>query len=299
MRHFLEITDFSSEELEEMLNRADHLYKCWKSNNMPQILNNHRAALWSLGNGFRNRMAFEIGIRAMGGDVSFVPGNLGVHEPIEDIGHYLKNWFTILIIRASKHSDVISVSRDVNIPVINARTDYNHPCEIIGDLQFIRRKRGSIKDLNLVFVGEVTNICMSWFKAAIRFPISVTQVAPPEYLIKSKELSEINENAIGEIKISDNPETSINKETDVVYTDCWPRDEHKEKIKKLFLQYQITSKTLDKMNKNGFFLPCPPVTRGQEVSEDSMHSKLCMDYAAKEFLLHSQNAIIEFLIKHS
>ena len=131
---------------------------------MPQTMKHQRLALWFWGNGFRNRMAFEIGARAMGAYVAFVPGELGVHEPIEDIGHYLSNWFSMLIIRSKKHSNLISVSRDASIPTLNARTDYNHPCEVVGDLQYVRKVRGSLDDLTVVFVGEVTNLCMSWLK---------------------------------------------------------------------------------------------------------------------------------------
>ncbi len=87
-------------------------------------------------------MAFEIGARAMGADVAYVPGDLGVHEPIQDIGHYLKHWFSMLIVRTKCHENLLTLSRDASVPIINARTDYNHPCEIVGDLQYIRKTRG-------------------------------------------------------------------------------------------------------------------------------------------------------------
>ncbi|MBN1663975.1 MAG: hypothetical protein JW943_10275 [Deltaproteobacteria bacterium] len=104
---------------------------------MPQSLSGEKIALWFFGKGFRNRVAFELGARAMGADVSFIPGDLGIQEPLEDIGHYLKNWFSMLVIRAKNHDALTSVVSHVEIPVINARTDYNHPCEILGDLQYM------------------------------------------------------------------------------------------------------------------------------------------------------------------
>lgn len=262
---------------------------------MPKSLSNQRIALWFFGSGFRNRMAFEIGARAMGADVSFVPGDLGVQEPIEDIGHYLENWFSMLVVRARNHADLTALADQVDIPVINARTNHNHPCEIVGDLQYIRKKRGSLDGLNVLFVGEVSNLCMSWFEAATRLPISVTQVAPQGYELNSDLLKRMRTNAHGKLCVSHDLAEQIGSNTDVIYTDCWPSDRDRTEIRSLFLPYQIDTAALGKMNENGFFLPCPPVTRGQEVTVNAMNSPLCHDYAAKEYLLHAQNSIMEFL----
>ena len=295
MKHFIEITDFTLDELTHILDRADELQGHWHNHTMPQSLHHQRIALWFWGNGFRNRVAFEIGARAMGADVAYVPGELGVNEPLADIGHYLKNWFSMLVIRAKNHADVVAVAHDMAAPTINARTNFNHPCEIIGDLQYIRQVRGSIDGLRVVFVGEVTNLCMSWFKAAVRFPIQVVQAGPAEYLLPDQTLRELNAEAVGEIATTVDLDGAISKQTDLIYTDCWPRGEDFETVQRLFLPYQITTEIVDRIADDGFFLPCPPVTRGQEVAADALESAKCQDYAAKEYLLHSQNAIMEFL----
>jgi ornithine carbamoyltransferase len=287
MKDFLAINDLTTDEVVNILNRADQLYEAWQNNTMPDSLKFKRIALWFWGNGFRNRIAFEIGARAMGADVSYIPGDLGIHEPIEDIGYYLNNWFNMAIIRCTSHDNLKIFSNDFTSPVINARTNYNHPCEIIGDLQFIRRDRGSIDNLKVVFVGEVTNLCMSWFEAAIRLPIHVIQVAPEEHLTSDNQFKKLNEKAVGKITGTSDLESVIDKSTDVIYTDCWPNDTDQVKIKKQFLPYQISIKHIKKMNPKGYFLPCPPVSRDKEVTGDSLKSELFKDYEAKEFLLSS------------
>jgi ornithine carbamoyltransferase len=227
--------------------------------------------------------------------VSYIPGEIGIHEPLEDVGYYLKNWFDFLVIRAKKHEDLIYLVKNADVPIINARTNISHPCEIMGDLQFVRRYRKSLNDLKMIFVGEVTNLCMSWFEAAVKFPIEITQIAPDEYLADKSLIDELNKNSKGSIKTS-NDLSLINESVDLIYTDCWPRSENveaKNKIKELFLPYQIKNEHLLKLNKKSMFLPCPPVTRGEEVSNDAMNSPLCLNFAAKEFLLHAQNAIME------
>lgn len=292
--HFIRVNDLSKDEIYAILNRADILASHWKRNTTPQTLKGYKIALWFYGSGFRNRVAFEIGARALGADVSFIPGELGVHEPLEDITHYLNNWFSMLVIRCQSHSDLETIVSDSKVPVVNARTSFNHPCEIIGDLQFIYRQRKTVDNLNVVFIGENTNLCMSWFEAAKSLPINVIQIGPKEYLTPESKIEEINKNAIGRVSTSENIEGNINKDTDVLYTDCWPKDGDKSKILSLFMPYQITKSMISKMNQHGFFLPCPPITRGQEISTDSLSTEQYCDYQAKEYLLHSQNAIMEY-----
>ncbi|MBN2736841.1 MAG: hypothetical protein JXR70_07645 [Spirochaetales bacterium] len=299
MKHFIEITDFSTDQLLALLDRADTLRQAWKNNAMPRTLNGKRVALWFFGNGFRNRLAFEIGARAMGAEVSYIPGDLGTHEPLEDIGHYLKNWFNLAIIRCKNHNDLAALAAKNCLPIINGRTNFNHPCEILGDLQYIRLKRGSLDGLEILFVGELTNLCMSWMKAASRLAIRVVQAGPRDFLLSEKALVEMNKNIRGEIAVTENLESALSVKTDILYTDCWPKSLIRNEISDLFLPYQIQTRHLEKMNPQGFFLPCPPVTRGEEVSAESLKHPLCQNYEAKDCLLHSQNAIMEFLVNEN
>lgn len=294
MRNFVTVDAFTNDEIYSIIDRANHLQKCWNENTMPQTLKGKKIALWFFGQGFRNRVAFEIGARSLGANVSFIPGDLGVHEPIQDIAHYINNWFSMAVVRCYHHSDLERFTIDSRIPVINARTSYNHPCEIIGDLQYIHKKRGSIDNLNVVFIGEVTNLCMSWFEAARVLPINVVQVGPKEYLGKPEVINNLNNNAVGRISTMTEIQGAVTRDTDVLYTDCWPTSENKETIREIFLPYQITKGIVGRMNPYGFYMPCPPITRGEELTEESLTSPQYCDYQAKEYLLHSQNAIMEY-----
>jgi ornithine carbamoyltransferase len=203
MNDFLAITDCSGDALCAILDRADQLTDRWVARDMP--------------------LAFEIGARAMGADASFVPGDRGIHEPIEDVGHYLGNWFDALLVRSRSHALLESLARDFPAAVVNARTDHNHPCEVLSDLQFVRRRRGSLDGLKVVFAGEVTNLCTSWFEAAVRLPIQVIQVAPPRYGIDLARLVSLNAGAAGRVSVCHDLESAVESETDVIYTDCWPK----------------------------------------------------------------------------
>lgn len=297
MRNFLSITDFSPNELIDILDRADELELLWKHGTMPQTLYGERIAMWFCGNGFRNRTAFEIGARAMGADVTYMPGEPGAGEPVCDAAGYLNNWFTMLVMRSGTLEILESAVSAARIPVINARTDFNHPCEILGDLQYIRQKFQTLINIKVVFVGEVTNLCMSWFEAAVRFPIEVTQVAPPGFLLDEDRKSEMNRAALGKIITTTDLDSAVTAETDVLYTDCWPKADDRDMVRKLFLPFQITSAIVEKMSPRGIFLPCPPVTRGDEVSGDCLFSDKYQNKKAKECLLYSQSAVMEFLAR--
>ncbi len=299
MQNFISLRDFSGEELTELLDRADWLRTAWHQNRMPRSLQNHRVVLWFYGEGFRNRVAFELGANEMGATVSLIPGELGAHEPLEDIASYLGNWFSMLILRTKKHEDLLYLASESAIPVINARTDKSHPCEIMGDLLFIRGYRGELSGLKVAFVGEATNLCMSWLEAATVLPIQVTQVCPEGYEVRSTVLGDLRSDSEGEINVTNDLGNAL-EDADLIYTDCWPlagSDMEKKKIESDFLPYQIRPRHLEAIGEKGLFLPCPPVTRGQEVSYEVMDSPLCQNYPAKDNLLHIQNAIMEFTVR--
>ena len=297
MRHFLSLLDYTAAELSSLLDRADELAKLRQRQAMPQALRGKSIALWFYGHGFRNRVAFEIGVSEMGGSVVHVPGELGVHEPLEDVAGYLQNWFSMLVIRAQRHGDLLELASRSTIPVINARTDRGHPCEVMGDLLYLRQIGRNLNELKLVFVGEFTNLCMSWLEAATVLPLHVVQVCPPGFEVPTQTLDALRARAVGEISVTHDLRRALTG-AHVIYTDCWPHQtsaDEQARVSAAFLPYQITIEHLNLLGPNGVFLPCPPVTRGQEVSHEAMASPLCRNHAAKNNLLHAQNAIMEHL----
>jgi ornithine carbamoyltransferase len=265
---------------------------------MPQALRNKRVALWFYGDGFRNRIAFELGAKEMGASIAYMPGELGVQEPIEDIAGYLENWFALVVLRVKRHEDLMEVAARSRIPIINARTDRSHPCEILGDLLYMRQRRGDLAGLKVVFVGEPSNLCMSWLEAAAVLPIQVIQASPPGYEVSEVILTELQRNAAGELRATHDLDEAL-VDADVIYTDCWPKaatPEERARVRAAFLPYQISERHLSALGEDGVFLPCPPVTRGEEVSAGAMMSARCKNHAAKDNLLHVQNAIMEAVI---
>ena len=297
-KDFVTFLDYSEKEIVSLLDLSDQLHDQWKLEQLPLYLKGKSIALIWDAEGFRNRVAFELGITAMGGAAIQIPGRLDELESIEDVTAYLNNWFDAIIARTKPHRHMQRLVSAAQIPVINARTDFNHPCEILSDLAYIRARKGGIEGMKVAFVGEATNLCLPWFEAAARLPIRVIQICPEGYQIDSTLLAEMKNGAVGELSVTYNLRDGL-RNADVIYTDCWPARgnelEHQH-IQQLFMPYQITIESLAWATPEALFLPCPPVHRGEEVSDGAMRSSACCVFEAKEYLLHAQNAILVTLL---
>ena len=297
-KDFISFLDWSAEDLKDLVEAVQAFRHRWKEGRSPQALKGLRIALIWDAEGFRNRVAFELGISELGGISVRIPGALDERERIEDVGRYLDNWFDAIVARTSTHEHMLRLASSARIPVINARTSFNHPCEILGDLAYVKERRGDLTGLRVAFVGEATNLGHSWFEAAARFPMHVVQVCPEGYEVEADFLQRIAGEAKGDVSVSRDLPAAI-AAADVVYTDCWPAAESEEdwsRIRDLFLPYQVTEEVLATGPSGAVFLPCPPVHRGEEVSEGAMNWEGCRVHEAKEYLLLAQYALLATIL---
>lgn len=297
-KDLITLLDYTEAEITDLLDLAETLADAWHAKRLPHHLAGKSIALIWDAEGIRNRVSFELGIARMGGTAVQIPGRLDARESIEDVARYLDNWFDGIVARTQTYAHMQRLAAASANPVINARTDVNHPCEILGDLAYVRAKRGGLEGLKVVFVGEATNLCHPWFAAAARLPIETVQVCPKGYAVEEDFLDSARRNAVGKLRVSHDLAEEL-RHADVVYTDCWPArrtpEEHQH-VARQFLPYQITAERLRSAQEGVLFLPCPPVTRGEEVSEDAMAQFGEGVYEAKAFLLHAQNAVLVSLI---
>ncbi|ACI56606.1 aspartate/ornithine carbamoyltransferase carbamoyl-P binding domain [Rhizobium leguminosarum bv. trifolii WSM2304] len=283
-RNFLEFHDIPEAGLRSIIARAGALARAWNERTMPQSLAGRRVALIADDSGWRNTTAFDLGVQAMGGICVHVPIGFNGREEPGDLAGYLGNWFDMMVIRTRELAVLKAVAAAAPVPVINARTRSNHPCETLGDLAYINSRRGSIDGLKVVGVAADANILRSWVEASIALPIEVVQVYPERWHISDTAL--LNER----FRVStDMGELS---DANIIITDSWPGDA----VGDALAGYRIGADILDRLPEDAIFLPCPPVTRGQEVTAEAMEHSLCQSRAAKAFLLHAQNALMEWVV---
>lgn len=283
-KSFIKFDDLPTNAAMSVLERAGILARAFADRRMPQSLQGRRVALIVDDGGWRNTTAFELGVEAMGGVCVQSPIRFKQAETTADIAGYLDNWFDLLIVRTKELATLQTLSACAESPVINARTRVNHPCETLGDLAYIHSVRGGIDGLNVVVIAADGNILRSWVEASQTMPIRVTQVSPEIYHIRDT--------------VPANPSFAVSTDirhlldADVIVTDAWPDDAGSAGMS----DFQISASLLDRARPELIFLPCPPVTRGQEVTADAMLHPVCQSLPAKAFLLHAQNALMEWIV---
>lgn len=283
-KDFLEFHGLPVEISLSLIDRAQSLATAWHDRTMPRSLSGKRVALIADDSGWRNTTAFDLGVQAMGGICVQAPIKFNVHEVTADLARYLDNWFDILVIRTRELSTLKELATFAKAAVVNARTRSNHPCETLGDLAYIQSKRGSLEGMKVAGVAPDANIFRSWAEASISMPIQVMQVYPEQWHVKDASLLSPN--------FAASTDLAEVLDADVIVTDSWPSEANEEQM----LEYQISKSILEKCRSDVIFLPCPPVSRGKEVTADAMRHTACQSAAAKAYLLHAQNALLEWIV---
>jgi ornithine carbamoyltransferase len=272
LRHFLRITEYEKEDIFRIFQLTDQI----RSNKYKEMLKGKTIVLFFPSTSIRTRVTFEKGIHMLGGQSILFPSDtLNKKEEIKDVIGYLNNWADCVIIRHSDINLLNEAARYSKVPVINAMTDINHPCEIISDLYSISKLRENYLDLNYTFVGASGNIGKAWAEAAKVLSLKLQQCCPKGYEIEGIPV-------VYDIK-------QAMKNSDVVLTDSIPLDNLTD-----FKEFQVSKALMDMANKNAVLNPCPPFTRGEEVTAEVIDSKYFVGYVFKEALLCVQQAIILF-----
>jgi ornithine carbamoyltransferase len=284
MHDFLSLDELAAHDLRALISCAAVLEEDWRARQMPQKLRGKRVALIVDDRGWRNTTAFDLGVQAMGGLCAHAPVTFDDREAIADVAHFLDNWFDIIVVRTPSLTTLRQLADAAYAPVVNARTQINHPCEVLGDLCFVNMRLGRIDEIKVVVIAPDGNILRSWIEAAAVLPIEVIQVYAEPWLVVDTLPSRGSFRARADLR-----ETAT---ADVVITDCWPKAAAPDQL----LPFQVTGQLLKNLKAETLFIPCPPVTRGQEVSVDAMNAPCCNAVDAKACLLHAQNALLEWVL---
>jgi ornithine carbamoyltransferase len=282
VRDLLAISDLSASDAMAITERAQDMAAFWRERRMVQSLAGRRIVLVVNDTGWRNTTAFDLGIQSMGGICTHAPLQWDTREDLADLAAYLDNWFDGIVTRAPDLAVLRNLAHAARAPIINARTRQNHPCETLGDLAFHLHRHGRIEGIKVGVVAPISNILGSWIEAAAVLPINVVQICPDRWLDQDA--------AAATPRFRTSVDVNELADADIIVTDCWPTDGEPGEL----LDYQITSTLLDRLRPEADFVPCPPVSRGKEVSADAMTHRACRVIEAKAFLLHAQNAVLEW-----
>ncbi|MEW6739804.1 MAG: ornithine carbamoyltransferase [Nitrospirota bacterium] len=300
-RDFLTIWDLSKDEIENLIKRALELKSGVDKNKCPLI--GKSIGLFFEKPSTRTRVSFEVGIYQLGGQSIYLNPReiqLGRGESIADTARVLSRYLNGIILRTYAHSSVEEFASHATVPVINGLSDFHHPCQALADLMTIMEKKGRLKGIRLAYIGDGNNVANSLIESAARTGINITIACPEGYEPNPDVLDRARSSAdAGEIIILRNPKEAAGR-ADVIYTDVWVsmgQEEEAEKKKSKFKNYQINSQLLQCAKQDVIVLHCLPAHRGEEITDEVMDGPNSAVFDQAENRLHTEKALLEFLIR--
>ena len=298
MKHLLSIEQTSREEIERIL-RTTADFKSKRGQISSRPLAGQTWALIFSKPSTRTRVSFEVGIRELGGESIYMnaaDAQLGRGELIKDTARVLARMIHGAIIRTYAQRDIEEFAEFSGVPTVNALTDDEHPCQILGDIFTIQEKRESIENKVVTFVGDgVANTARSWLFAAGKLDFELRIASPKRYQPKGKLLRRSG----GRVFCTEDLQEAA-RDADVLYTDIWVsmgREAEEARREAELGPYWITEPLVKLAKPDALVMHCLPAHRGQEIDEKTFeaHAQTIFDQA--ENRLHVQKAILAELVK--
>ena len=296
-RHFLPLTDLSSDELHQLMARAIELKQWQREGRIHEPLKNRVLAMVFEKSSTRTRVSFETGMAQLGGHALFLSPRdtqFGRGEPIEDSARVLSRMVDAIMIRTFEHEKIELFAAYSRVPVINALTDQYHPCQLLADMQTWFEQRGDIKGATVTFIGDGNNMCHSYINAALQFDFRLHVATPAAYKPDPAIIAAAGER----ISLFEHPLEAA-KGADLIVTDVWAsmgQEEEQAKREKEFAEFQVNSTLMQAANRDALFMHCLPAHRGEEVTADVIDGPQSVVWDEAENRLHAQKALLEFLM---
>ena len=295
-KDFLSVADIDPDQLEPMLRRASEI----KAGSTPQVLRDKIIALLFEKPSLRTRVSFEVGIRQMGGQcvyLSHADVGLGVREPVEDVARVLDRWVDGIVARVFSHRSLQLLAEHTSVPIVNALSDLEHPCQALGDLLTVSEHKGRLEGLKVAFVGDGNNVASSLALACASTGADFVLASPGDYQLPTVVLEEARRRAAlreSQIEWTESPQAAV-RDADVVYTDVWvsmgQEAEEAERIE-VFGGYRVDPALMNGAKQDAVFMHDMPAHRGLEVSEDMLDHPASVVFDQAENRLHAQKAIL-------
>ena len=309
VRHFLTLKDISVDELKTILELAADIKE--SPEKYEEKMRNKTLLMIFEKPSLRTRVSFETGMTRMGGHAIFYSikdSPLGKKESISDTAKTASRFVDIIMARLYKHSDIEELAENSSVPVINALTDFTHPCQIVADLFTIKEKFGELKGLKLAYVGDSNNnVTHSLLYGCAMAGLNINVAFPdyPEFRPDStvvKEAKQIAEENGCVVKLFNSAEEAV-KGANIIYTDSWmsyhiPKEEEEERAEKL-APFRVTSALMSRAAENAVFMHCLPASRKQEVASEVIDGAKSIVFDQAENRMHAQNALMLTLLNNT
>ncbi len=297
VRHFLTLNDLSRDELRSLIQRAIALKAKQRAGEIFEPLKNQVLGMVFEKSSTRTRVSFETGMAQFGGHAIFLSSKdtqLGRGEPIEDSARVLSRMVDAVMIRTFEQDIIERFAAHSQVPVINALTNEYHPCQLLADMQTYFEHRGDIAGKTVVWIGDGNNMCHSYINAARQFDFQLQIASPKGYLPDAKILAD----GEGHAALAESPRAAV-QNADLIVTDVWAsmgQEEEQAAREAIFADYQVTPELMALAKDDTLFMHCLPAHRGEEVAAEVIDGVQSVVWDEAENRLHSQKALLEFLM---
>jgi ornithine carbamoyltransferase len=303
MRHFLSIIDVPADDLTRLLSEAARL-KAAKARGVPtNSLAGKVVALIFEKPSMRTRVSFEAGVAQLGGSAMFLPGNevgLGWRESLADFARTMSRYVDAMVLRVFQHHTVEETARHATVPVVNGLSDLSHPCQALADLLTIREQFGEIAGRTVAFVGDGNNVARSLAVGCGKLGATFVLGCPVGYGFDDRFRRVYREKVAAAPPAEVNDPAAAVRGADVVYTDVWAsmgQEAEREERLKRFAAFQVNAELLGKAAPHCKVLHCLPAHRGEEITDEVVDGPQSVVFDQAENRLHTQKAILEWLVK--
>jgi len=300
MKHFITLLDITPAEARHILKRAGKIKRKLREGKAHHVLEGKTLGMIFDKASTRTRVSFEVGMYQLGGHALFLQSGttqLGRGEPIEDSARVLSSMVDGITIRTFGHDIVQRFAEYSSVPVINALTDWTHPCQILADVFTYEEQRGSIEGKTVAWIGDGNNMTHSWINGAVSFGYDL-KIACPEGYCPDEDLLSAARAVGANVTLTDDPLVAA-EGADLVTTDVWAsmgQEEEQAEREKAFAGFQVDARVMSHAKSDALFMHCLPAHRGEEVSADVIDGPQSVVWQEAENRMHAQKALLEFLL---
>jgi ornithine carbamoyltransferase len=301
-RDFTGIRDLDAGELSDLLRLAADLKARARAGDRPPLLRDKVLALVFEKPSLRTRVTFEAAMLALGGHAVHLGAQdiqMGTRESEADVARNLERWVDGIAARTFAHRTVLALAEHARIPVINALSDREHPCQALAALLTVQERFGRLAGLRVAWVGDGNNVLRSLLLGMVRLGISVAIAAPPGYGLDAETLRLARDEAAGAaVEVTDDPQQAV-AGADLVYTDIWVsmgQEAEAAARRRAFARYQVNAALLARAPRHALVSHCLPARRGEEITDEVLDGPRSIALDEAENRLHAQKALLAQLL---
>ena len=302
MKDFLSIQDCSAEQLKELLAESSKLKKLYKSGGRDLSLTGKVLAMLFEKPSLRTRISFQVAMTDLGGNAIYVKpediGGIGKREPIKDMARVLSRYVDGIMARTFEHKTVTELAAFATVPVINALTDFSHPCQAMADVLTISEHAGRLEGVKIAFIGDGNNVARSLAMVSAKLGMKMVIATPAGYELDAETIEKANQISAEAITPTNDPAEAV-VGAGFVYTDTWvSMGQEGQKQKRLadFEGFQVNAELLKSAPADVKIMHCLPAYRGLEITNEVAESENSIMFDQAENRLHFQRALLKKLM---